>query len=143
MKLNQRYHKLSDLDASSMNFEDLFHIKVDKAKKLFGEATLNCLQKSLEDFKAALEGKYPIHAEVDKDVPLPTDGGTTFYKGDGYKLTIVLSLNGIMRGEEYIHGYIYGPIISFNANVMRGNFPSIQHLTFYTGDELQELLRGR
>jgi len=126
-----------------MNFEDLFHIKVDKAKNLFGEATFSRLQKSLEDFNAAIEGKYPIHAEVDKDVPLLTDGGTIFYKGDGYKLTIVTSLNGIMCGEEYIHGYIYGPIISFEPEVMRGNMPNIQHLTFYPGDELQKLLRKR
>ena len=126
-----------------MNFEELFHIKVDKAKNLFGEETFPRLQEPLDDFNAAIEGKYPINAKVDKDVPLPADGGTTFYKGDGYKFTIVLSLNGIMRGEEYIHGYIYGPLISFDANVMRGNFPNIQHLTFYIGDELQKLLRGR
>jgi len=126
-----------------MDFEDLFHIKVDKAKKLFGELTFSRLQMSLDDFNAALEGKYPIHAVVDKDVPLLTDGGTTYYKGNGYKLTIVMSLNGIMFGEEYIHGYIYGAIISFDPEVMRGNFPNIQHLTFYTGDELQKLLRKR
>jgi hypothetical protein len=124
-----------------MNFEDLFHIEAAKAKNLFGEETLRRLQKSLDDFNAVIEGKYPIHAEVDKDVPLPTDGGTTFYKSDGYKLTIVMSLNGIMRGEEYVHGYIYGPILSFEPGVMTGNFPNIQHLTFYTGEELQKILR--
>jgi len=123
-----------------MNFENLFHIKVEQAKNLFGEETLNRLQKSLDDFNAVIEGKHPIHARVDRDVPLPADGGTTFYKGDGYKLSIVKSLNGIMRGEEYIHGYIYGPIISFEPNVMTGNFPNIHHLTFFTGDELQKLL---
>jgi len=126
-----------------MNFEDLFHTNIDKARKLFGEETLNCLQKSLDDFNAVMDGKYPVHAEVDKDISLLDDGGTTYYKGDGYKLTIVMSLNGIMCGEEYIHGYIYGPIISFEDEVMRGNFPNIQHLTFYTGDDLNRLLRGR
>jgi len=123
-----------------MNFEDLFHMEVDSAKSLFGEATFQHLQKARDDFNAVLEGKHPNHAEVDKDVPLPSDGGTTFYKGDGYKLTIVKSLNGIMCGEEYVHGYIYGPVILFEPDVMRGNFPRIQHLTFYTAEELQKLL---
>jgi hypothetical protein len=54
-----------------------------------------------------------------------------------------MSLNGVMRGKDYIHGYIYGPFVSFDETVMRGNFPNIQHLTFYPGDELQKLLRGR
>lgn len=126
-----------------MIFEDLFHMDVDKAKKLFGEETFNRLQKALDDFNAILDGKYPVHAVVDKNVPLLSDGGTTYYKGDGYKLTIVMSLNGIMRGEEYIHGYIYGPIISFEATLMRGNFPNIQHITFYEGDKLKRLLRRR
>ena len=125
-----------------MNFEDLFHVSIDTAKTLFGEATCHRLRQAVDDFNAALEGKHPIHAIVDKDVPLPADGGTTFYKGDGYKLTIVRSLNGMMRGEEYVHGYIYGPIISFEPDVMTGNFPNIQHLTFYTGEELQKHLAG-
>lgn len=123
-----------------MNFEDLFHVNIDTARTLFGDATLHRLQQALDDFNDVLEGKHPVHAIVDKDVPLPTDGGTTFYKGDGYKLTIVKSLNGIMRGKEYVHGYIYGPVISFQLEVMSGNFPSIQHLTFYTGEDLQKLL---
>jgi len=126
-----------------MNFEDLFHMDAAKARKLFGKETLTRLQKSLDDFNAVMDGKYPVYAEIDKGVPLLSDGGTTYYKGDGYKLTIVMSLNGIMRGKEYIHGYIYAPIISFEASVMRCNFPNIQHVTFYEGDELKKLLRGR
>ena len=123
-----------------MNFEDLFHVEVEQAKNLFGEKTFHRLQKAQDDFNAVLEGKPPVHAIVDKDVSLPADGGTTFYKGDDYKLTIVKSLNGIMRGKQYVHGYIYGPIISFEPDVMTGNFPSIQHLTFYAGEELQKIL---
>jgi len=126
-----------------MTFEDIFHLQVNKAEKKFGKETARRLRKSLDDFNAVMEGKYPVHAEVDEDVPLLADGGTTYYKEDGYKLTIVMSLNGIMRGDEYIHGYIYGPIISFEEKVMRGNFPNIQHITFYTGDDLKKLLQGR
>jgi hypothetical protein len=123
-----------------MNLEDLFHFNPKTAKTVFGETTCRRLQKALDDFNAVLVGNRPVHAKVDKDVPLPADGGTTFYKGDGYKLTIVKSLNGIMRGKEYIHGYIYGPIVSFEPDLMTGNFPSVQHLTFYIAEELQKLL---
>lgn len=123
-----------------MTFEDLYHVNIDRARTLFGEDTFQRLQQALDDFNAVFLGKPPVYATVDKDVPLPTDGGSTFYKGDGYKLTIVKSLNGIMRGKEYVHGYIYGPIISFEPHVMTGNFPNVQQLTFYTDEELQKLL---
>src|SRR4026208_1358775 len=43
---------------------------------------------------------------------------TTFYKGNSYDLIIVTSLNGIMRGKEYIHGYIHAPVMSFEANII-------------------------
>ena len=123
-----------------MNFEDLFHINVDSARTLFGETTFHRLHYALDDFNAVIAGRPPIHAAVDPDVPLPADGGTKFYKGDGYKLSVIKSLNGILRGKEYVHGFIYGPIIAFQAEVMTGNFPNIQHLTFYTSEELKKLL---
>jgi hypothetical protein len=123
-----------------MNFEDLYHVDSKTARTLFGDETFHRLNHALDDFKAVLAGKRPIHAAIDHDVPLAADGGTTFYKGDGYKLTIVKSLNGIMCGKEYVHGYIYGPVIAFEPDVMTGNFPNIQHLTFYTGEDLKRLL---
>ena len=123
-----------------MNFEDLFHVNIETARTLFGAETMHRLQLVLDDFNSVLDGKHPIHAIDDKDVPLLTDGGSTFYKGNGYKLTVVKCLNGIMREKEYVHGYIYGPVISFQPEVMTGNFPTIQHLTFYTGEELQKFL---
>lgn len=123
-----------------MTFEDIFHTDPKTAEKTFGEATYHRLQNALDDFNAVLAGNPPVHANINTDLPLPADGGTTFYIADGYRLTIVKSLNGIMHGAEYIHGYIYGPIISFEPEVMVGNSPSIQHVTFYTGEELQKLL---
>ena len=100
-----------------MNFDELFHMDIDSAKSLFGEVTFLRLQKALDDFNAALSGKPPLHAQVDTDVPLPTDGGTTFYKGNSHNLTIVKSLDGIMRGKDHIHSYINGQVISFEADV--------------------------
>lgn len=130
---------MAALSSSPMTFEDIFHTDAKAAQNLFGETTFRRLQKALDDFNAVLAGSPPVHAKVDRDRPLPADGGTTFYIGDGYRLTIVKSLNGIMRGKEYIHGFTYGPIISFEPKVMSGNLPSIQQVTFYTGEELQKL----
>ncbi len=123
-----------------MTFEEIFHLDPISASKRFGSATFRRLQEALDDFNAVLSGNSPVHARADKDHPALTDGGTTFYIGDGYKLTILMSLNGIMHGEEYIHGYIYGPMISFEPEVMVGNYPSIHQLSFYPGEELKKLL---
>jgi hypothetical protein len=124
-----------------MVFEELFHMTPESARERFGTITFRRLQEALDDFNLVLLGHLPIHAKVDQEQPLLTDGGTTFYIGDGYKLTVLMSLNGIMRGDEYIHGYIYGPMISFGPEVMSGNYPAIHHLTFYTGEDLKELLK--
>jgi len=45
-----------------MTFDDIFHVDIDSAKTLFGEATCHRLQRALDDFNAALEGKLPVHA---------------------------------------------------------------------------------
>ena len=71
-----------------MIFEELFHIDPKNASKRFGSVTYRRLKDALDDFNAVLSGNPPVHAKVDKDHPLITDGGTTFYIGDGYKLTI-------------------------------------------------------
>jgi hypothetical protein len=126
-----------------MNFDELFHVDPENASKIFGRKTYRRLQKVLDDFNAVLSGNLPIYARVDQDHPVMSDGGTTFYKGDGYKLTIYMSLNGIMHGKEYIHGYIYGPVIRFEPEVMVGNYPTIQQLSFYPGEELNKLLSIR
>ena len=123
-----------------MTFEELFHLDTESAKKRFGRTTYRRLQEARDDFNAVFSGNLPVHARADQDRPLLTDGGTTFYVGDGYKLTILMSLNGIMHDEEYIHGYIYGQMISFEPEVMKGNYPSIQQLTFYPKKELEKLL---
>lgn len=62
-----------------------------------------------EDFDAVLKGQRPIHAISDPKKPDLTDGGTTFYSGDGYALTIKSTL----FEKDGIKGYMYGPIITF------------------------------
>jgi hypothetical protein len=95
------------------------------------------IQEASEDFRAVVEGKKPIHAELDNDAPLPSDGGTTFYKGNGYHLTISASLSSF--GE--FNGTAYGPIIRFDDTFAPGNTNQISDIRVYSQDELRKLLR--
>lgn len=127
--------------AQPFTFEDMFHTDSKTAQKLFGEATVRRLQQALEDFNAVLRYKRPVHAKVDNEYPAPADGGTRSYRGDGYRLTIVQSLNAIRRaeGEGQVDGITYGPIITFNPDLMFGNRPNIEQLTFYPESEFIKL----
>jgi hypothetical protein len=101
-------------------------------------AIAKALQEALEDFRAVDAGNKPIHAVFDKEAPLPTDGGTTYYKGNGYKLCIVQSLETVGG----IDGYIYGPALILLQELAVGNSSSISHVTFYSRQELRKLLSG-
>lgn len=122
-----------------MKFKELYHIDPSAAPDLVGPATFQALQHALEDINAVLAGRQPTHAAVDKEQPLPADGGTTFFRANGYRLTIVRSLNGLMRGQDYIHGYIYGPVVTFDPHVMVGNWPAVSLTSFYPAERLSEL----
>jgi len=124
-----------------LNFEDLYHVTVQEAGSLFGDLTTGRLKLALDDFNAVITGRKPIHAKLDLKKPRMTDGGTSYYAGDGYQLTIVMSLNGMMNEDEYVSGYIYGPIIAFEESVMRGNFPNIHSLAFYPEMLLRQSLK--
>jgi len=95
------------------------------------------IQEASEDFRAVVEGKQPIHAKIDNNEPLPSDGGTTFYKGSGYRLTILVSLSSF--GD--FNGAAYGPIIHFDDTFAPGNTNRISDVRVYSHDELRKLLR--
>lgn len=88
-----------------------------------------------EDFICVVQGRKPVNAKFDKSAPLPTDGGTTFYKGKEYSLTIVKSLSSFGK----LHGYIYGPIIIFKPGFAPGNVNRVSFLRFYTKAQLKTL----
>ncbi len=62
-----------------------------------------------EDFAAVVAGRKPVHAVLDDSKPLLSDGGTTFYKGVGYSLTVQSSIST----KNGIDGFLYGPIVTF------------------------------
>ncbi|MDH5731076.1 MAG: hypothetical protein OEZ58_19000 [Gammaproteobacteria bacterium] len=109
---------------------DLSKLKPENAKIIM-EANV--------DFLLVLEGRKPKYAKTKKDAWLPADGGTTFYVGDHYNLTIVQSMSTF--GE--IDGYVYGPVIEFDKSFALGNSNSVSNLKFYTSVKLNELQKAR
>ena len=83
-----------------------------------------------EDFEAVQKGQKPIHAVPDPKKPDLSDGGTTFYLGKGYSLTIKSTLSE----KDGVKGYMYGPIIIFqNAN------KEMSDIKFYSIDAFKKL----
>lgn len=100
------------------------------------ETTMAMLHQAEEDFQAVVAGKHPIFANFDEDHPLPADGGTTLFKGNGYNLKIVKALAEMGN----LHGYMYGPVITFEPSILWGNYKELSHVTFYSTTEMQKLL---
>jgi hypothetical protein len=113
------YGPFSDIDLSALKSNE---------KSIILEASA--------DFQAVLEGKQPLHAKFDEDSPLPADGGTSFYVGSGYSLTISKSLSHFGS----LSGYVYGPIIKFNREFAPGNLSTVSNLRFYLPADLEGML---
>lgn len=99
------------------------------------ETTRVILAEASDDFLAVSAGKAPIHAKADKTAVSPADGGTAFYVGKGYKLTVLKSLSSF--GE--LRGYVYGPMIDFDESFAPGNMRSISNVRFFSHEELRKL----
>ena len=81
-----------------------------------------------EDFEAVRAGKPPIHARFDKLAAVLADGGTSFYIGHKYKLTVESSLSSFGA----LNGWVYGPIVVFDESIAPGNENTFSGLRFYT-----------
>jgi hypothetical protein len=98
-------------------------------------ADMRVFREAAEDYRAVVEGKRPVHAVVDKNAPLPADGGTTFYIGTGYRLTIQCSVENASGRVVYL----YGPIISFDTFGVSGEKTTLSHVEIYSADALRKL----
>ena len=85
------------------------------------------LREASEDFCAVVAGKEPIHAKFDESAALPSDGGTMFYIGRKYKLTVLNSLSGFGSFQ----GMAHGPIITFDESFAPGNAREISNIRVY------------
>ena len=93
------------------------------------------IDESVADYQSVLVGKTPVYAKVDVDAPVSADGGTSFWKGNGYSLVISKSLTTIGG----VNGYIYGPSITFDKAIAQGNASNISQLSFYSTQKLNEM----
>jgi hypothetical protein len=84
------------------------------------------------DFEAVLRGQKPVHAIPDPKKPDLTDGGTTFYFGEGYSLTVKSTLSE----KDGIKGYMYGPIIEFKD---ADKTKELSNVKFYSNEDLKKL----
>ncbi|WP_142126321.1 hypothetical protein [Pseudoxanthomonas sp. 3HH-4] len=85
------------------------------------------LREASADFCAVVSGKEPVHAKVDSDAALPADGGTTFYIGRRYKLTVLNSLSSFGG----FNGMAHGPVITFDESFAPGNTNVISSIRVY------------
>ena len=128
---------------ADVTFDDLFHIAPAAAERALGIQRLKMVEAALEDFNAVLNFKPPVHAIVDQAAPLPADGGTTYYRGVGYRITISQSLFSMSgQGENRIDGYLYGPELALGHELGLGNSDTISRVSFYPLKTLNDLLLG-
>lgn len=85
------------------------------------------LREASEDFCAVVAGAEPLHAKFDDTAPLPSDGGTLFYVGRKYKLTVLNSLSSFGSFE----GTAHGPILRFDESFAGGNTNEISNIRVY------------
>lgn len=126
-----------------LTFDDLFHMPVAGAGHSLGAKRMEMLQAALEDFNAALNYNVPIHAASDKEAAVPADGGTSYYKAHGYRMTIMKSLFSMGDGPQAVSGYMYGPVLTLAPELGVGNSDSISRVSFYPLDTLNKLLKSR
>ena len=85
------------------------------------------MQEASEDFCAVVSGKQPVYAKLDRDAARPADGGTSFYVGRKYKLTIVHSLSSFGG----FNGTAHGQVITFEDAFAPGNTNVISNIRVY------------
>ena len=90
-----------------------------------------------EDFIAVLSGHPPVHAKYNESVDAAADGGTAFYAGNGYKLTVVKSISSFGQ----LSGMAYGPVLVFDKS-FASREQYISSVRFYTNEQLRTLLRS-
>lgn len=97
----------------------------------------DALRQADADFRAVAAGRAPLHARIDTEAPLPADGGTCYYLGQGYRLTVLRRLSSI--GTQT--AIAYGPILQLDeALFAAATLPAISDVRLYAHAALGRLL---
>ena len=112
--------------------ETLFHAEKGKEKPAWNPKTQKRIEDCTVDYQAVLRGKKPVLAQPD-----PAKESTTadqYYRGDGYQIHVTRT------SVEFdgVSGYVYGPIIEFEPDLVAGDMHSILHTALYTFDEMKK-----
>jgi hypothetical protein len=100
--------------AALPTFFELFGIDETQANAVYGADSARCLLDALEDFNLALAGQKPTHAKS-PDFPQLLDGGTTFWKGACYEMTVYKRLTTYRLPDgSLVSGFIAGPSLQLN-----------------------------
>lgn len=116
--------------ADQPTFGELFGVGESQALELFGADTARCLSSALEDFNLALDGKDPVHAK-NSLFPQLLDGGTTFWDGACYKLTVFKRLTTYRLPDgALVSGWVVGPSLELRLTSDAGRSESISRTRF-------------
>ncbi|AJC44622.1 hypothetical protein [Xanthomonas sacchari] len=99
----------------------------------------DALRQADADFRAVVAGRAPLHARIDSEAPLPADGGTRYYLGRGYRLTVLRRLSSI--GAQT--AVAYGPILQLDEALLAcATLPAISDVRLYAHAALAQLLEA-
>lgn len=93
------------------------------------------LQNAQEDYDLVVSGKKPKNAIEDNTQGVPADGGTRYFKGQGYKLEVRQTI-----ADEAEPGFNYGPVITFEKIIENGKPKQMSNIKFYKTEDLLKLL---
>ncbi|MBK7951770.1 MAG: hypothetical protein IPK00_24150 [Deltaproteobacteria bacterium] len=118
--------------------DNFLHLVPGTARRLPSNVQ-KTLSAAAEDFRAVQSGRTPLNAKLDVSRPLPADGGTTYWSGAGYQVTVVKALTTLGGVDDYM----YGPILEFSSELIDGNASSMSSVSFYSFEELRTLLNEK
>jgi len=99
------------------------------------EEDAHTIRTANEDFLLVQEGKKPKHATLNSKTTPIIDGSTTSYLGSRYEIVVIQSPSTFGG----MHGYIYGPIVTFDREFAPSSMTTVNSLRFYTNEQLKKL----
>jgi hypothetical protein len=116
--------------ADAPSFRELFGVDEEQAVEVFGSDTALCLSNAFEDFKLALGGQDPVHS-TNSPFPQLLDGGTRFWEGDCYTLTVLKRLTTYRLPDgAQVSGWIVGPSLELRLSSERRRTEPISRTRF-------------
>ncbi|MDL5367191.1 hypothetical protein QSH18_16395 [Xanthomonas sp. NCPPB 2654] len=98
-------------------------------------AQRDALNQAAADFRVVAAGGVPRYALIDAEAPVPADGGTCYYQGQGYRLTVLRGLCTLGAQTTVV----YGPILQLDETLFAPPLPPVSDVRLYAHDALRRL----